>query len=133
MIEDEELEKIGFCRECGEKINLKRDFHRSLYENLFLYKIRNKQNEYLLYEEIDASLFIELYNEEILIDWVTSHIGQKICGECLVVLRPYIKYINDDMYIFLPSKFEMVDGNSSESEEEYNNDIVDEDTNGLTG
>lgn len=102
----EKLKKLEFCYLCDAIIK-NNEFHKSLYENLLIYGIKNKQNNYLCKEIINETLFIELYNDDYFIDWQDEHRGKKICGECIEEMRPYIQYIDDMMYIFLPYGVEL--------------------------
>jgi hypothetical protein len=122
MINNNNKSIYEFCTECNEIINVKTDFHKSFYENLFLYQIVNKQNDYLLFEEIDAELFVEIYNNKMLRDFTNTLKCKKICGKCIEELRPYIKYINDDMYIFLPYNSTVIYNDSDESDHSSESD-----------
>lgn len=115
---DSELEQIAFCSLCESVINVPNQFHKTCYKDLHIYVIQNPQNNYICKEYIDKELMDEL--------WFGGHIGiypskknKKLCGQCIEDFRPYIHYIQNEMFMIFPSTIEFdVEDDDEEDEEE---------------
>lgn len=116
------LESLVFCSLCNSLINPKRDFFRTCYKDIKIYKVMNPEKNHLCTEYINKFMFDNLWNNGDFGFFVKA-IDKHFCGECIIELRPYIHYIDDEMIVLLPSSVELYDDTSSDEEtDEENNE-----------
>lgn len=109
---DSELQHLAFCSHCCEVvINTKKEFHMTVNSQVLIFQIKYPQDDYNLDRYIDQYSLWELYDAGLLRCLSDEMDEEKICGNCIESLRPYIHYFstqckNLDMFILLPYDFD---------------------------
>lgn len=99
--------KIDFCDNCGSSVKIEEsnDFYKTFGKDIFIYRIKNKVNNYL-FTEMNEEIFHEMFHSDILETYDIKK-GTIWCGECIVLLRPFIFYIANKMIIVMPSYIDL--------------------------
>jgi len=112
-----EPEPIIFCSLCDSAINTCRDFYKTCYKDIKIFKVMDSEDNHLCHEYISKDEFDDKWRSGTFGFFVDA-INKPFCGECLTEFRPYIHYVSNEMIILFPNHVKLYDSSDEENSEE---------------